>query len=84
MDNGIKRVKKPKSGFVILASFSVIVTFVLMVTASAFADSNRDRSGKHRNSSAKRSCPPPCRPAKNAKDIRRHAACVARRARLCR
>jgi len=84
MNNGIKRVKKPGSGFAMMANFSIIFAFVFMVMGSAFADSNRDRNGKNRNSSTKRSCPPPCRPAKNAKDIRRHAACVARRARLCR
>ncbi|VAW71213.1 hypothetical protein MNBD_GAMMA12-2140 [hydrothermal vent metagenome] len=61
----------------------VMTLFLLSVvffSSSTFAGSNNNRQ----KDSAKKSCPIKCEPAKNAKDIRRHAACMARRAKVCR
>lgn len=64
-----------------LISLAVFVSLFVFAGSSIFADS---RDNRNKSNSAKRSCPIKCPPVKNAKDIRRHAACMARRNKVCR
>ncbi len=68
-----------------LAWVTGLVTLVFMgifAGSSLFADSSRDN--KRKQKSKTKACHIKCPPVRGAKDIRRHAACIAKRAKICR